>query len=277
MNKDLINTIDIDLLVDSIMNKNEIYKNLTVQKYYSLKWFINALKQDRFTFQKPSTWEDPFEDFISKLTNNHKRAIYNDFNITNDIYAMSTINKKNECDGMWSNFAQKNGVLVHIKVKNLIKSIVEFLIEKNCCSNNKVYINKYDIQNQISNNIKMIKIDYLTDEEIAKTFRTITKTGDMNVNYLSYRMLSLKRKEFEYENEYRFFINPKLLGLAKTTYLPIGFLNRTIEKVILSPRANDLRVSRLKNLLTNRYNINNNIIDKSNLYDINYFKKTYNL
>ena len=116
---DIIHNLDINDIVNYIMKTNEI-KNTPLQKYYTLKRFLATLKNDTFTFQKPSTWEDPFEDFISKLTNNYKKAYVQGLNITHDIYAMSTINKKNECDGMWKNFANTSGILVHTSSKKII-------------------------------------------------------------------------------------------------------------------------------------------------------------
>ena len=64
---------EIDKIVAYVMKENNI-PDIQLQKYYQLKWFISALKYDVYTFQKPSTWDDPFEDFISKLTNNSKGA-----------------------------------------------------------------------------------------------------------------------------------------------------------------------------------------------------------
>lgn len=272
-----INENDINEIVENIMKKNKIYKNLSIQKYYSLKRFLSSLKTNNFTFQKPSTWEDPFEDFMSKLVNSHKKAIYNSFQITDSIYAMSTINKKNECDGMWSNFAQKNGVLIHIKVKELLYSIVKYLLDNSCYKDRKNYINKCDIKTQLTNCIKIKKIDYMNDEDIAKRFREETKKIDNDFYELSYDMLSIKRKEFEYENEYRFFIDQELLKLERTKFLPIGYIKDCIDKITISPRANITREKRLKCILINRYNIPLNNIEKSYLYDIQHFKKTYNL
>lgn len=273
----MLNENEINQVIEEILKKNNIYKNLSIQKYYSLKRFLSSLKNNNFTFQKPSTWEDPFEDFMSKLVNNHKKAIYNNFKITDNIYAMSTINKNNECDGMWSNFAQKNGVLVHIKVKNLLYTIVKYLLDNNCCSNREVYSYPYHIKDQLVNCIKIKKIKYLTDEDIAIRFRQETKTQDSDFYELSYEMLSIKRKEFEYENEYRFFLNQELLKLNEVRFLPIGYLKDCIEKIVISPRSNQLRENRLRNLFIKKYNISPNIIEKSHLYDIQYFKNTYNL
>ena len=133
---------EINEIVVQIMKRDNIYEKLSVQKYYALDRFLSSLETNMFTFQKPSTWEDPFEDFMSKLVNTHKHALYNSFQITDNIYAMSTINKKNECDGMWSNFAKKTGVLIHIKIKTLLRSIVKYLLDNNCCNNPDIYENE---------------------------------------------------------------------------------------------------------------------------------------
>jgi len=135
------------------MNKNKI-SNFKIQKYYQLKWFLNALKINRYTFQKPSEWDDPFEDFLSKLTNNHKNAYVNEIHITDSIYAMSTIRKESECDGMWKNFANTTGVLVHTDIKKVITSIVAYLLENNCCSNSNLYLNNFDKKNKLATSIK---------------------------------------------------------------------------------------------------------------------------
>jgi hypothetical protein len=272
----MLNESEIREVVIRIMEENEIYRNLSVQKYFSLKRFLSSLKTNNFTFQKPSTWEDPFEDFMSKLVNYHNEANYHSFEITNNIYALSTINKKTECDGMWSNFAQKNGILIHIRVEEFLYSIVKYLLDNHCCNNKELYDNNYHIINQLVNCIKIKKIKYLTDEKIALKFRRTTKTLDNDFHELSYKMLSIKRKEFEYENEYRFFVNQELLKLKEIKFLPMGYLIDSIEKIIISPRAKPLRESRLKNLFINKYKINC-IIEKSNLYNIQHFKDTYNL
>ena len=263
---------DIEEIVDYIMKNNNI-KNFKIQKYYQLKWFLKALKNDDYTFQKPSTWDDPFEDFISKLTNNHKEAYVNEIHITDWIYAMSTIRKNSECDGMWKNFAKSSGVIIHTNTKKLITSLVRSLIDNDCC-NSDIFLNDFDVQ-QLTNNIKIEKIEYITDSQIADLFIHATKTNNIDFQKFQFKSLSFKRKE--YENEYRVFLIPKLLSLNETHYLNIGYFIETIEKVVLSPKANDLRISRLNTLLTKKYNISPKIITKSKLHDIDNFKQEYRL
>ncbi len=267
-------SLDIDEIVDFIMKKNNI-PNVKLQKYYQLKWFLHALKHDTYTFQKPSTWADPFEDFISKLTNNNKHAYVNNINITDSIYAMSTINKKSECDGMWSNFANTSGVLIHTSSKKMIKSIVRYLLSNGCCSNHNTFLNGFDVFNQLAGFIKLQKIQYKPDSEIAKIFISATKQDNLDYNKLSFDMLSIKRREYEYESEYRVFLVPEHLNLIETHFLNAGYLKETIDKIILSPKASPLRVKRLTSLLSKRYNIKSNSIEKSKLYDIEHFKKEH--
>lgn len=270
------NELDIDDIVNYVMKKNGI-ANVPLQKYYQLKWFLNALKKDEFTFQKPSTWDDPFEDFISKLTNDSKKAYVNGLNISNDIYAMSTINKRSECDGMWRNFANTTGVLIHTSSKKIIKSLIHYLLDKGCCSNRNLYLGGQDVRNQLAGSIKLNKIDYRPDNDIAKLFKDATNQELLDYGHLAFEMLSIKRMEFDYESEYRVFLVAKHLGLEDNSFLGAGYFKETIDKVVFSPKASQARINRLTSVLVNKYQIDKNIIEKSKLYDIQHFKNMYGL
>jgi len=269
---------NIDDIVSYIMDENNI-SDVSLQKYYSLKWFLLALQNDSFTFQKPSTWSDPFEDFISKLTNNSKGTFVNGLNITDDIYAMSTINKRSECDGMWSNFAKNNGVLIHTSPRKIIKSLVLFFLANGCCKNRKVYLNGYDTFRTFAENIKIEKITYATDKKIAEFFKNLTVNSLIPSDYNSIRFeaLSMKRIEYDYESEYRVFIVPSRLNAVEKRFLNVGYFKQTISKITLSPNASSLRVKRLNLLLASKYGINAKIIEQSELYNIDVFKKKYGL
>ena len=268
----------IDDIVSYIMDENNI-SDISLQKYYSLKWFLLSLQNDNFTFQKPSTWSDPFEDFISKLTNNSKGTFVNGLNITNDIYAMSTINKRSECDGMWSNFAKNNGVLIHTSPRRIIKSLVTFFLANGCCKDKKVYLNGYDSFRTFAENIKIEKITYATDKKIADFFKKLTVNSliPSDYNTIRFEALSIKRIEYDYESEYRVFIVPNRLNIAEQHFLNAGYFKQTISKITLSPNASPLRIKRLNSLLINKYKIDDKIIEQSELYNIDVFKNKYGL
>jgi hypothetical protein len=140
-----------------------------------------------------------------------------------------------------------------------------------------VHLNSLDIKRQLANSIRFKKIEYRGDVEIAKLFLKATNKEAVDYNSLSFDMLSIKRMEYEYENEYRFFLVADILDLTHTKFLSVGYFKETIEKIILSPKANDIRVHRLNTVLFKKYNINKNIVEKSNLYDIEHFKRVHNL
>lgn len=272
----MLNDKEIEEIVSEILINGNIKRNITLHKYYSLERFLASLMTNKFTFQKPKDWEDPFEDFMSKLVNNYNDEKYN-IRITNNIYAMSTINKTNECDGMWTNFAQKTGVLIHIKVKKILDSIIRYLLDNQCCNNKNIYMNNSDIKKQLIGCIKIRKIEYLNDKDIALKFVREAEPKDSDFSELSYEMLSIKRKEFEYENEYRIFLNQELLNLEEDKYLEVGYLKDSIEKIIISPRLPLYMVKKLKCDFIIKYSIPLNIIEQSNLYNFEHFRKTYNL
>lgn len=269
----MLKDINIDNLVDAVMKKNNM-KNIPLQKYYKLRWFLDALKKDRFTFQKPSNWSDPFEDFISKLVNHSCYVYANKLNISDGFYAMSTIRKKSECYAMWKNFADSNGVLIYTSSKKIVKSMIKSVLDNKAWLKDRNFI---DIVNQLSGVIKIKKVQYFSDKKIADHFKSTTGEPQFDYYNLTFKTLSIKKKEYEYESEYRVFFVPELLKIKEEKFLHTGYFKEAIDKIILSPVATDLRVRRLNSILTKRYDFKKDNIEKSHLYDIEYFKKKYNL
>lgn len=272
----------IDDITDSIVTRD-----FSVKKYYDYDGFFTyALQNDRFTFRLPKDWDDPMEDFLSRLRNPQKNyefqpieVINNLSPITENIYAMSTIRKNNECDGMWRNFAGMDskgryGVLVHFSVKNIIRSIVKYIIDNKFLKYNESSL----IQDQISKNIFVEQVKYSTDEEIAEFFKEITKLNDnTDFNEVAIRSLLKKRKEYEYENEYRILIRQDLLNIPKKEYLQIGSFKDSIEKVILSPHLDKCQVTNYKECIEKNNSEFKIKIEQSILYNVEHFKKIYNL
>ncbi len=267
----------IDELTKYVMLEHKI-PNVPLQKYYTLKRFLKALQSDTFTFQKPSSWDDPFEDFISKLTNYSKDTYVNRLNVSNFIYAMSASNKKSECDGMWRNFANTSGVLVHTSSKLIVKSLISFIIDKGLV-NSQLLASARDIsiKNTLAKAIRIKKVRYRPDKEIATFFKDITEQPKSDYEKISYDALSIKRMEYDYESEYRVFLIPKFIKLSEERFLCIGYFKNAINKIILSPKADSTRINRLKRVLVGKYKIDKSIIEKSKLYDIEHFKKLYKL
>ena len=274
----MLKDIDVDNIVDTVIKTNSM-QNIPLQKYYKLKWFLDALKKDRFTLQKLSSWNDPFEDFMSKLVNFSGKSYVNSLNISDGFYAMSTINKKSECYAMWKNFADSNGVLIYTSSKKIVKYMIKYVLDnKDWLNDRNLYLGNMDIVNQLSEAIKINKVRYLTDEKIADCFKRATDEPQFNYYDLTFKMLSIKKKEYDYESEYRIFFVPELLKIKEKKFLYIGYFKEAIDKIVLSPMVTDLCVRRLSSsILTSRYNFKEYSIEKSHLYDIEYFKNKYSL
>lgn len=251
--------------------------SISLQKYYSMNSFIRSLTNNKFTFQKPSTWEDPFEDFISKLVNNSESAKVNNISITSDIYAMSTISKLSECNGMWENFAKRNGVLIRTSSDRIIQSFINYLLKNDLFSDKKVYENNHDIKSVLFSSLRLKKIEYLNDDKIAEFFKKSTNKNDINYNEFMFDSLSKKRIEYEYENEYRFFIVPSLLKIEEARYLEIGDFKESLIKVVISPHLTSDEYEEKAEYFVEKFNIEKSIIEQSKLYDIDHFKSKYKL
>jgi len=193
---------------------------------------------------------------------------------------MSTIRKNNECDGMWRNFAGMDskgryGVLVHFSVKNIIRSIVKYIVDNKFLEYNESYL----IRDQISKNIFVEQVKYSTDEEIAEFFKEISTLDNTkkDFNDIAIKSLLKKRKEYEYENEYRVLIRQDLLNIPKTEYLQVGYFKDSIEKVIFSPHSDECQVTNYKEFIEKNNSEFKIKIEQSILYNVEHFKKIYNL
>ncbi len=185
---------------------------------------------------------------------------------------MSTINKRSECDGMWRNFADTNGVLIYTTSRKIIRTLISYLLANGCCKNKNTFLNNIDVRSQLASGIKLKKINYMSDASIAKFFKGLTHNSDKNYNDVRFESLSIKRLEYDYESEYRVFLTPDTLNLKEETFLSAGYFKETITKITLSPNASYSDVHNLKNKLISNYSIDADTIEQSKLYDIDSFK-----
>jgi len=270
--------INISNFVNAFFDTIKIQKTHPLQKYFSIERFFDGLQKDKSTFQEPKNWDDPFEDFISKLQNNNKNAYVSGLNITKGIYAQSWISKKSECDGMWRNFASlDDGVLIYTKAESIIESLFQYLIDIGTFDDNNHFKGRFDIQQQLKGSIDLRKVKYVQDKDIATLFTQKTESPHLDYNEVSLNLLSKKRKEFEYENEYRLFVKQELLKLPNDKYLELGYLTRIIDKIVFSPLMSEEKVCHYRKKLILEYHFKEEQVSKSNLYNIDAFRQEYNL
>ncbi len=272
------NNINITDFVDAFFEQIKVKKSQPLQKYFKIDRFFDGLEKNKTTFQEPKNWDDPFEDFISKLENNNINASVQGLNITKGIYAQSWISKKSECDGMWRNFASlDDGILIYTKAEKIIENLFEYLIDIQTFDDKNHFTGRFDIQQQLKGSIDLRKIDYLYDKDIATLFTQKTEHTNYDYDEVALNLLSKKRREFEYENEYRLFVKQGSLKPPNDKYLELGYLKNAIDKIVFSPLMDNDKVCQLTKTLVLKYNFKEEQILKSNLYNIDAFKEKYHL
>ena len=80
------------------------------------------------------------------------------------------------------------------------------------------------------------------------------------------RLLLLKRKAFEYEDEYRAIIVKPKAAKTKGILVDIPNLHSLIKKIMIGPSVGDDTFSVLKNLFVNTYGFSLSDIERSDLY-----------
>ena len=80
------------------------------------------------------------------------------------------------------------------------------------------------------------------------------------------RLLLLKRKAFEYEDEYRAIIVRPKISKSKGILVDIPNMHTLIKKVMIGPSVEDDTFSMLKNLFVNSYGFAVTDIERSDLY-----------
>lgn len=288
MTNNKLSDVDIDYIVNSILSEGLIKNhNIKVQKYYRLERFIDALDNNYFTFQVPRNWEDPFEDFISQLTNNDASAEIISMDLVKNVHAMSVISRKNECDGMWRNYAGYSGVMISMTLKSMVSMIVRFLYSS-CLNHPDLFQSDTQIKKTITGHFNIRKVKYSTDKKIADLFRDATNEIPYDILKVTYELLAVKRHEFEYENEYRLLLNKNALKLKSNIcsgnfsckkLLNVDVFRECIDEVVIFPFPEKEAYNNIgaENKIREACKKHNLKCRKSELYNIDVFKERYNL
>lgn len=156
---------------------NNIFTNYNglryICKYIKYDYFKKSVKNKNLIFVSPQKWEDPFE-----------KILYNNEQYT--IFCMCVTNKSvtNQDAAWWrySNDVRSKLIRVHYRKPKLLKALDSFASQSGC----KVYISK---------------IQYVSQDEIIGKKNELCNS---EVDYIN--NMSLKRRQFDYENEIRIFL-----------------------------------------------------------------------
>ncbi len=266
-------------LLDEISTKIQSDKNLEIintneilTRYMPLNIFCTCLENNSLRFSKPRTWiekYDVFEDLLSnveykKINQISKIEFCSVEPLTQNYYAQCW-NIGSECEGMWKSHTGglDNGIMIKIKLEKLIKLIVDSF---------------YDEINEVDN-IKFIKMQYENTKNIINSANIYLENvfeKDKNIEeYVDF--FKFKRSEFSYEKEYRFLVYLTKNKNVRDKYKYIHNFKECIEEVVFSPMFDNSQYEFYKKKLIEDYDINENIISKSMMFDLDFHLKGTNL
>lgn len=228
-------------------------KNRYMYKYMDIETAILCLKSNSIQFIEPTEWEDKYE---SRFYTADYSLITTNKSYTPKLYACCfTFSKASEA--AWKTYSyNKSG---------LASRCVQFRINK---AKFRKILNKYAQGNQCKvyeGPMNYSHTDYIINQlHLSKSkyhALIFNKSFDLS-SYLS--LLLIKRQAFYYENEYRFFIIPKIENNDKAIY-PIINWSDIIEEINVDKQCSDIEIEIL-NHYCNEYKLNV-ISKKFNLYE----------
>ncbi|MGV8080976.1 MAG: DUF2971 domain-containing protein [Syntrophales bacterium] len=235
---------------------NELNENESVYRFLKIDHFFEMIDKKELILRKPSLWNDPFEDFLSKTTVINKRGERVGFNVTKDMYGQCWT-LRNECDGIWKNYADlEMGVRIESKALNLLKAIYD--------KNDPVAILSFFIG----------KVIYTTDTEIRRNIGTwisnmLTDSSGKEIA----RFLLIKREEFMYEKEVRLLCSRSNPG----DYISVKIEpTHVIKSILFSPKMSGASYDSYKMKLLS-VGFKEDQISKSSLYDPIFIKIDYDI
>ena len=116
------------------------------------------------------------------------------------------------------------------------------------------------------------KVEYMQARNITKPLLKIPfstpLTAGVKVTSMEFkeRLLLLKRKAFEYEDEYRAIIVKPKAAKTKGIWVDIPNLHSLIKKIMIGPSVGDDTFTVLQDLFVNTYGFSLSDIERSDLY-----------
>lgn len=227
---------------------NGIGPDTVLYRFIKRKRCCELFSKKHLVLVRPSIWEDPFEDFLSKTTFvvDGERG---GFNLTKGFVGQCWTTKP-ECDGLWRNYCGlKNGVRISTTAGKLIDAVWD-------------HADKYAHLRTFVG-----AVQYLSDDDIKRSLTGCANYGHELTSPDGKGVaatLLVKRNEFAYENEVRVLATESDINRqTKITKIdPVSF----IDTILFSPSMPQDRVDRLRIYLES-CGVASKAISRSTLYD----------
>ena len=229
------------------ITENEFKSTSSVQKFMPLERALQLLKTRKLWFSNPVIWPDPFERrFIDGEYPGGKK-----FTWRNRVYCMCvTTNMASEAS--WKAYGDGYVVKLEFDRKELAKILDDFSKRPNVMD---MFLGKMDYQQtkNIEKPLKQIKFTYGNPMKI-------------NTKRFKASLLLLKRKAYEYENEFRMIVVKRRQTKENGILIDIPNLMTLIKSIVIGPKVENYEYEMIKDHLITQYKFSKSKISQSNLY-----------
>ena len=266
--RDNLNETDLrDALSANLINGVEL--DTPIYRICSYASLIEVLENGRLRFSRPSSWDDPYENYYLRYKVNVDGESIKLKELERSIFAQCW-SLESESDGLWRNFGggkHKLSVQIESTVWDVMKALYDFQTD----SPNQMYY--------------CGKVNYISSDEIEEELKVPIKSSlgrDWSMRRAILRTLMVKRLPFAYEREVRFvFIRPSMTGSAvneerqrarnKWNYNQSTFYvkvepEKCIKRVAIAPWVDKKTAEIIKRTICD-YGFNPVMITQSTLYD----------
>ena len=224
-----------------------------------LEYALGSLKNKYLWLANPTQWEDPFEKRFVTAKYIDDAGKEKNFSWLGRVFCIC-FTQTPRSEAYWSVYSRKEiGIQLRINREELLKELDEFSKDN---ENFKVYIGK---------------VEYMKAIDIKKPLSQIPMVDKpININRSDFkaRLLLLKRKDFEYENEIRVIVVKQKATLEEGIKLPIKELTQLVNQITIDPSVAKYTTEALKFYLTEKMGFTPlertagkfNRVVKSNLY-----------
>lgn len=173
------------------LNERDSYR-VSFYRYMSVSHILEMLKKREISFVYPKLWLDPYETKFLETD-------YSRFNYKQPkIYCLCTRNNNDNEEASWKNYANAKEPIARVEFNGvkLFEVLEQFSKQYDC----HIYLSKVDYK------LKKCEIDGMSKRVASSNYAKYIDCFDEQ-KYIS--IMSLKRRAFSYEDEWRIFIVPQ--------------------------------------------------------------------
>lgn len=206
-----------------------------LNKFMPLEYALESLQNKYLWLANPTRWEDPFEKRFVTAKYIDDAGKEKNFSWLGRVFCIC-FTQTPRSEAYWSVYSRKEiGIQLRINRSELLKELEVFSKDN---ENFKVYIGK---------------VEYMKAIDIKKPLSQIPmvdKPKNINSSDFKARLLLLKRKDFEYENEIRVIVVKQKETQERGIRLPIKDIYQLINQITIDPSAGNYTTEALKYYLT---------------------------